>query len=58
MHYKKIINFLEDIQLRDRIVDLNTTNEYSPINWNTINNYLNEKREHSLSFLKNALIRN
>lgn len=51
----RVLNFLESMKLKNRIVDLNAKDEYDDINWIGVNNFLDSARTGSINFLKEAL---
>lgn len=51
----RVLNFLENLELKNRVVDLNDEAGNEKISWKKINNTIIKERVKSISFLKNAL---
>lgn len=51
----RVLNFLEKLNLKNRIVDLNVNNDYEPIKWSQVNSQIEAERAKSLEFLKQSL---
>lgn len=51
----RVLNFMEKLNLQNRIVDLNDRNQYEEINWLEVNSKIDKERNASIEFLEKSL---